>query len=88
MTIYDYEVCFLNMYNLTKILAAIWFAAGEMYAGYALMLGFQLIRLIFRYNPYSLSMHAPETNYDDDYDNTKGYKSEEWLESMKERKCY
>ena len=79
MTIYHYEVCFLNMYNLTKILAAIWFAAGEMYAGYALMFGFQLIRLIFRYNPYSLSMQMSDTNYVDDYHNTKGYTSDEWL---------
>ena len=40
MTIYDYEVCFLISYNFLKILAAIWFAAGEQYAGYALIFGF------------------------------------------------
>lgn len=88
MTIRDYEVCFLNLYNLSKILMAVWFAAGEWYAGYILMFGFQLLRLICRYNPYSMSNQTPDGEFVDDYHNTKGYKSDEWLLSMQQRKCY
>jgi hypothetical protein len=52
MTIYDHEITFLIVFNLIKIIAALWFAAGEEYAGYFLVFGFQLLRIIFRYNPY------------------------------------
>ena len=87
-TIYDYELTFLIVFNLIKIIAALWFAAGEEIAGYVLVFGFQLLRMIFKYNPFQISNQGPDGNFTDDNSGSKGYDSEEWLLSMKQRKCY
>ena len=64
------------------MIAAVFFAMGEAYAGYILMFGFQLFRLLIRYNPFDSANKAMDDNFTDDYHNTKGYASEEWLQTM------
>ena len=66
------------VFNISKIVLAIWFLLGEVFAGYVIVFGYELLRLIINFNPLDKQNLAQSDDNNDDLNLNKGYNAKDW----------